>query len=98
MSPLRRLERPGLSATQERVFNIVSTLVVVVFTIGWTYALADARTREATPPILAAAETLNPLSSNAPPPAPYLLDAAVRALTREPRLRGLSGALRVDVQ
>ncbi len=97
MRTLRRLERPGLSRTQERVFNIVSSLIVIVFTVGWTFAITDARAREATPPILSAV-TLNPLSSDAPPPAPYLLDAAVRALTKEPRLRGLSGALRVDVQ
>ena len=98
MNARRGPKRPGLNPRQERIFNIASTLLVVVFTAGWTYALIDARTRNATSPILGGAESLNPLSPNAPPAAPYLLDAVVRAVAGEPRLRGLSGALRVDVQ
>src|SRR5262245_23894633 len=98
MKRLSRLDRPGLTRRQERVFNVVSVLVVVLFTIGWTYAIADAHARDATPPIRAATESLNPFSGDAPPTAPYMLDAAIRALTKEPRLHGISGAVKIGTQ
>jgi uncharacterized protein YcbK (DUF882 family) len=98
MRGISRLDRPGLTRTQERIFNVVSALIVVLFTIGWTYAIADAHARDATPPIRAATESLNPFSGNAPPAAPYVLDATIRALTREPRLHGYSGAVKIGTQ
>ena len=92
----RRFERPGLTQRQEKVFNAVSSALVVVFAVGWIFAIADTRARAATPPILGSVETLNPLTSPTPP-APYVLDLAVRQFTAS-ELRGLSGAIKVEVQ
>lgn len=94
----RRFERPGLSARQERVFNALSIALVVLFAAGWTYTIADSRARNATPPMLGGAVTINPLSPEAPPETPYLLDAALRRFGRQPDLRGISGAVRIAVQ
>jgi uncharacterized protein YcbK (DUF882 family) len=93
----RRLERPGLTPKQERIFNRVTWLVLAVFTVGWIIAIGNARARAAVPPIIGAGVT-NPLSPAAPPPTPYLLDAITRRIGEATNYRGLSGALRVRVQ
>jgi hypothetical protein len=94
----RLFERPGLTARQERVFNVVSIVLIVVFAVGWTYTIVDARARDATPPILGGAVTINPLSPEAPPETPYLLDAALKQFSKGANLRGMSGAVRIAVQ
>lgn len=93
----RRFERPGLSPTQERVFNTLSVVLVALFAVGWTYTLAGGRTRGVVPSSLTSAVTASPLSGSAPPPTPYLLDAALRSLVND-SMRGYSGAVRVMVQ
>ncbi len=94
----RRFERPGLSARQERLVNIASTVLVVVFAVGWTYALSNSGVRASLPSGLATAATTNPLSPDAPPPAVFLIDAALRQFTKRVDYRGLSGAVNVAVQ
>jgi hypothetical protein len=94
---LRRLERPGMSPAQERVFNTASLLVVILFAAGWTYAIADNRLG-LKPSALAAAVTTNPLSTSGAPATPYLLDAAIRSIGSGPGTRGYSGAVRIAVQ
>lgn len=94
----RRFERPGLSARQERAFNVLSIILVVIFAAGWTFTIADARTRNATLPMLGGVVTINPLSREAPPETPYLLDAALRRFGGQTDLRGMSGAVRIAVQ
>jgi hypothetical protein len=91
------LERPGLTARQERIFRWVSSALLGIFAVGWVFAIADAQVRQAVPPILGGAIT-NPLSPAAPPPAPHLLDAVVRRLGEATDYRGLSGAVKVRVQ
>lgn len=94
---MKFLERAGLTAPQERWFNIISTLLVIFFVVGWSYALARTiRTGESSP-ILSGTVTANPLSPEAGPQAAYLLDAAVRAFATE-EFRGASGAVRVIVK
>jgi hypothetical protein len=102
LSPERRRsfrwwDRPGLTPRQERIFKWVSSALVVLFAIGWIFAIVDARRRETEPPILSGEIAVNPLSPEAPPPTPYLLDAATRTLTAS-RMRGYSGAVNVHVQ
>jgi uncharacterized protein YcbK (DUF882 family) len=96
--PYRRFERPGLTPRQERVFNVVIVAIVALFAVGWIYTLLDSRARDATPPLLGGAVTINPLSPEAPPETPYLLDAALRRFGSEESLRGLSGKVRIAVQ
>jgi uncharacterized protein YcbK (DUF882 family) len=95
--PRSRFERAGLSPRQERWFNILTTVLVALFTVGWGWALARAARTGETSPLLAAGVTMNPLSSAAPPPNVYLLDAAVRAFASR-EFRGQSGAVNVVVQ
>jgi uncharacterized protein YcbK (DUF882 family) len=96
-SPRSRFERAGLSPKGERWFNAVSTALVVLFVIGWGYALVRTiRTGEA-PPLLSGTVTANPLAPDAGPQAVYLLDAAVRAFANR-EFRGQSGAVNVVVR
>jgi uncharacterized protein YcbK (DUF882 family) len=94
----RRLERAGLTPRQTRVVDLVSTVVVVIFAAGWTYTLADTRARESIPTGLGSIAMSNPLSSTAPPPAVYLLDAAARQFAERSGYRGYSGAVNIAVQ
>ena len=94
---LRRLERAGLTARQERIFNTASIVVIALFAVGWTYAIADRRTGGMGGSALSAV-TSNPLSASAPPPTPYLLDAALRSMSKGASMRGYSGEVRIAVQ
>jgi uncharacterized protein YcbK (DUF882 family) len=93
----RRLERPGLTARQERVVNYASTALVVLFASGWTYALTDARSRDSLGALVGAA-TVNPLSKDAPPVGVFVIDAALRQFEKRAEYRGISGAVNVSVQ
>ena len=94
----RRFETAGLNPRQEMFFNRASTVLVGLFAAGWIFALTDARARGLMAPSLASAVTINPLSPEAPPETPYLLDAALRQFGAGRALRGYSGAVRVSVQ
>ncbi len=94
----RRFERTGLTRQQERIFNAVSTAVVFVFAIGWIFAVADAHAHAATPPLLGGTVAVSPLSPEALPLAPHLLDAVVRKVAAATNYQGYSGALHVRVQ
>ena len=94
----RRFERPGLSPRQERIVNIAGPVLVALFTVGWTYALADSRVRASLPTRLGTAATTNPLSPHAPLPTAYLIDAAIRRFGERTEYRGLSGAVNVTVK
>jgi len=74
-----RLERSGLSPTQERHFHAAMWVLVLAFASGWTYAIAHAVTLGERPGI-ASRVTANPLGSGAPPEAAFALDAAMRAM------------------
>ena len=93
---LSRLEKPGLSARQERRFRIASIAVVLFFAFGWTYAIAvSVDTGE--PAGVLGRMTANPLDADGPPEAAFLFDAALNgfAATFD---RGESGAVNVVIQ
>jgi uncharacterized protein YcbK (DUF882 family) len=91
---LKRLERAGLSPRGERLFNVMSAVLVALFVTGWAIAVLEAF-RAGHNPRFAARVTENPLSPSAAPPAAFLLDAALRAFVDLPDLRGESGDVRI---
>lgn len=93
-APASRWERSGLTPAQERHFNGVLAVLLVIFIAGWIYSVGLALA-EGVRPRLTARVTANPLSPHAPPEAAFALDAALRQF--QP-LRGVSGAVRVVVQ
>ncbi|HET9440867.1 MAG TPA: hypothetical protein VFO52_11885 [Longimicrobiales bacterium] len=95
--PRSRLERAGLTPRQERQFNVISSAIVVMFVIGWSWALFRTIRTGEVPPLLSGTVTANPLSRDAGPQTAYLLDAAMRAFSTE-EFRGQSRAVRVIVQ
>ena len=96
-TPRSRFERPGIAPEHERWFNLALAALVFVFAAAWSYAVYQAFAHGTTPPMLSRAVTANPLSPGAPPPAAYLVDAAMRSFaTRD--LRGASGAVNIVVR
>jgi hypothetical protein len=101
LPPARRrysgFDRTGLSPRQKRRFDIGVIVLVVVFGIAWTVAIVHAVQTGAPRPGLAARMTTNPLSPNAPPPAAFLLDAALERIVQRSGYAGQSGEVRVLV-
>lgn len=90
----RRLERRGW----RRAFDAAAAVSVAAYVVLWAWAVLDAVGRGQSPAI-AGRIARAPLDPAAPPAAAYLLDAALRRLTRDavrPAL-GESGAVRVIV-
>ena len=94
--PRSRFERPGMSAKNEARLNATLSALIVVFTIGWTYAVYRSVALGDPPPLLSGTVTTSPLAVGAPPEAAFLLDAAMRAMA-DKELRGQSGAVNVIV-
>ncbi|MGQ0562126.1 MAG: YcbK family protein [Gemmatimonadota bacterium] len=95
--PRSRFERPGLSSRNETRLNAALSVLVVVFTIGWSYAIYRAVARGEPSPLLAGTVTASPLAPDAPPEIAFLLDAAMRLFVSDELLRGRSGAVNVVV-
>ncbi|HEX6557907.1 MAG TPA: DUF882 domain-containing protein [Longimicrobiales bacterium] len=93
--PARR--RAGLAPEHEVWFNLGLGGLVFLFLIGWSYAVYRTYALDEPPPMLTRAVTASPLSSDAPPPAAYLVDAALQRFASN-EIRGASGALRVVVR
>src|SRR5690606_31774802 len=74
----RRLERSGW----RRAFDVLAAVSVATYVVLWAWAVFDAVGRGQRPGI-AARIARAPLDPAAPPPAAYLLDAALQRLTRE---------------
>lgn len=101
--PRSRWERSGLTPLQERVFDLVSLAVIVMFVSGWTYSIATARPGDPSSPSpftpLASRVTVSPVNADAPPPAVFLIDGLVDELAEEIEpLRGVSGEVNVVLQ
>jgi hypothetical protein len=92
-----RLERAGLSPRKRRALDAVLLLLVLAFASGWSWEVARAL-RAGEPPPAVGQITASPLAADAPPPAVFLLDAALRRFTDFDALRGESGAVRVVVR
>lgn len=94
--PRSRFERSGLSVRSEARLNRALSVTVALFVIGWGFAIFRSFAMGETPPLLTGAVTASPLSSDAPPEAAFLMDAAARALA-DRDLRGQSGAVNVVI-
>lgn len=90
----RGFQSPGRA---ERVFNVVSIGVLVLFTLGWSWSIARARAAgddgAVTP---ASANIAAALTEGSAPSVAYLTNAALTRLATP--ARGESGALRVRIQ
>lgn len=78
--------RPGLSAETEARFNAALSGLVLLFIVGWTYAVYRSVTLDEPLPAITSVVTEVPASADAPPAAAYVLDAAINL--------GLSHAIR----
>jgi hypothetical protein len=101
LPPARRrqtgFDRTGLSPRQARRFDVGLIALVVAFGIAWTVAVVHSVQAGLPRPGLSARVTTNPLSPNAPPPAAFLLDAALQRIVERSGYAGESGAVRVVV-
>ncbi|HUP87834.1 MAG TPA: DUF882 domain-containing protein [Longimicrobiales bacterium] len=88
--------RPGISPKNEARFNAALGALLLAFVVGWSYAVYRSFAFDEPPPSLTSAITASPLSSEAPPAAAYLTDAAVNAFTSD--LHGASGKVNVVVR
>jgi hypothetical protein len=92
------LSRVGLTPAQRRWFDVLLVVLMLIFAGGWMVAIVHAVATGVPRPGLGARMTANPLTDDAPPPAVYLLDTALRQLVERRGYGGLSGAVRVVVQ
>ena len=102
LPPARRkdsgLSRAGLSRREHRWFEILLVTLSLVFAMGWVVATVHAVSTDSPRPRMAAAMLNNPLASDAPLPAAFLLDAALRRFTERVDYEGQSGQVRVIIQ
>ena len=91
----RALPKKGMTRRGERIFNIASSVVILLFAIGWSWSIALARGSVGRHP---ASETTGIIASaltDADAPAiAYLTDAALDVVTP---LRGESGTLKAKI-
>ena len=81
----------------ERIFNVVSVAMLVLFAVGWSWSIARARaTGEGDVITPATANIATALTDGSAPSVAYLTDAALTALAAP--ARGESGKLRVRIQ
>jgi uncharacterized protein YcbK (DUF882 family) len=81
----------------ERIFNVFSVVMLVLFAVGWSWSIARARaTGEGDAVTPATANITSALTDGSAPSVAYLTDAALAALA--PPARGESGKLRVRIQ
>src|SRR6476620_6787107 len=81
----------------ERIFNVASVAMLVLFAVGWSWSIARARAAGNGDVITpATANIASALSDGSAPSVAYLTNAALTALTAP--ARGESGKLRVRIQ
>lgn len=95
--PRSRFERAGISAKNEARLNAALSTLVLLFVVGWSYAIYRSYALGEVSPLLTGQVTASPLSADAPPEAAFLIDAAMRAFSSDD-LRGSSGAVNVVVR
>ena len=102
--PASRWHRAGITPRGERVFNVLSGIVVALFAAGWSWSIAVARAEAAevgagdavTPVTAGIASALTDRDS---PSAAYLTDLALTAVSEAVTpMRGESGRLRARIQ
>jgi uncharacterized protein YcbK (DUF882 family) len=101
--PESRWHRAGVTPRGERVFNVVSGIVLTLFAAGWSWSIATARAEAmetggiggATPVTAGVAAALTDVDA---PTAAFLTDAALSAFTSTTApLRGESGRLKARI-
>jgi hypothetical protein len=81
----------------ERIFNVVSVAMLVLFAVGWSWSIARARATGSGDVVTpATANITTALTDGSAPSVAYLTDAALTALAAP--ARGESGKLRVRIQ
>src|SRR6202165_2415639 len=81
----------------ERLFNVFSVVLLVLFAMGWSWSIAPARASGDTNPVTpATANITTALTDGSAHSVAYLTDAALAVLA--PSARGESGKLRVRIQ
>ena len=92
-----RWHRAGVTPRAERIFEVVSGLVLSLFVLGWSWSIAAGRSDGAAggPVTPVTASITAALTNPAAPSTAYLTDALVRSVTP---LRGESGRLRVALR
>ena len=96
--PASRWHRAGVGLRTERVIDVLFSLVLLTFAVGWTWSIAEARAAQSpldeTTTVATATIGAALTDPNAPTIA-YLTDATVEMFTP---LRGESGRLRATVE
>jgi hypothetical protein len=83
--------------TAERLFNVFSVVLLVLFAMGWSWSIARARASGDTDPVTPATANISTaLTDGSAHSVAYLTDAALTALAVP--ARGESGKLRVRIQ
>jgi hypothetical protein len=94
--------RIGLSERAERVLEVVSAGLLLALTVGWLWAIANARTLSAATPggAFATSHIGERLTSADAPSAAFVTDAALNALVDRAlaKQRGASGKLQAVIQ
>src|SRR6202158_3112334 len=81
----------------ERLFNVFSVVLLVLFAMGWSWSIGRARVSEDSTPVTpATANITTALTDGSAHSVAYLTDAALAALA--PPARGESGKLRGRIQ
>src|SRR5690242_330228 len=92
-----RRPRFGRIGRAERIFTALAVVVLVLFTVGWSWSIAKARASGESGTVTPATATIAAgLTVGSAPSVAYLTDAALSALA--PPARGESGKLRVRIQ
>ncbi|GAC1651545.1 MAG: hypothetical protein NVS4B3_12470 [Gemmatimonadaceae bacterium] len=95
--PESRWHRAGVSPQTERAFNVVSGIVLTLFTVGWTWTIARAQLtaeRDGEPGD-ATASIATALTTMSAPSTAFLTEATLEAFLP---FRGSSGRLRARIQ
>lgn len=92
----RRRRKAGMTPRGNRIFNVASSVVILLFAIGWSWSIALARSSGAARHATAATGILTSALTDADAPSiAYLTDAALKVVNP---LRGESGKLKARIQ
>ena len=91
-----RWHRAGVGPRGERIFDVASGIVLLLFVAGWSWSIAMARSAGASGDVTEATASIGAsLTDPDAPTAAFMTDAMLNALTP---LRGSSGKLRATVE
>ena len=92
----RRVKKPGMTPRGNRIFNVASSILILLFAVAWSWSIALARGSAAGHPANATTGILtSALTDPDAPSVSYLTDAALKVVNP---LRGESGKLKARIQ